>query len=348
VSTLLADTPPAPDGETVQPLPEGSKPPASAGYPVGCGKCGAPMAPDQDWCLQCGGAASRGSSRGSWRPAALIALGTLVLVLGAAVAAYAALKKKAPTAPIVTTTPAQVAPPASTPPPAATTPALPTTTPLVTPGTIAKPPKIPLQAVTPKPAKSNTKASTKTTPPTTTTGSGETSKETSTTNNGGASSEPAPILLDDNAATTYNPYNQPASNFGDPSLAIDDDTSTAWTAQIEPSTAPKLAEGLLIDLQTPQKLATVALVTSTPGMTVQIFGAKTSTAPSSITDPAWVALSHLVVVHHRHARIGLLHKKQAYTLITLWISKAPKSAVGTPTAPGHVSVNEFELFPAGS
>ena len=31
---------------------------------------------------------------------------------------------------------------------------------------------------------------------------------------------------------------------------------------------------------------------------------------------------------------------------TLWISRAPASAVGTPQAPGHVSVAELELLPA--
>jgi hypothetical protein len=30
----------------------------------------------------------------------------------------------------------------------------------------------------------------------------------------------------------------------------------------------------------------------------------------------------------------------------VWISQAPESAVGTPEAPGHVTVNEIELLPA--
>ena len=56
---------------------------------------------------------------------------------------------------------------------------------------------------------------------------------------------------------TYNPYDYPASGFGDPSLAIDGDPTTAWTAQVDPATAPKMAQGLLIDLKTKQKLAAV-------------------------------------------------------------------------------------------
>ena len=43
------------------------------------------------------------------------------------------------------------------------------------------------------------------------------------------------LLLDTNAASTYNPYAYPASDFGDPSLAIDGDVTTGWTAQVDPA-----------------------------------------------------------------------------------------------------------------
>ena len=75
----------------------------------------------------------------------------------------------------------------------------------------------------------------------------------------GEAHSPNALLLDTNAASTYNPYNYTAANFGDPSLAIDGDTSTGWTALVEPAVAPKMAEGLLIDLNTPRKLVGVAL-----------------------------------------------------------------------------------------
>jgi hypothetical protein len=32
--------------------------------------------------------------------------------------------------------------------------------------------------------------------------------------------------------------------------------------------------------------------------------------------------------------------------VALWISKAPASSAGTPTAPGRVRIDELELFPA--
>jgi hypothetical protein len=161
------------------------------------------------------------------------------------------------------------------------------------------------------------------------------------------------LLLDTNAASTYNPYNYSAANFGDPSLAIDGDSTTGWTAQVEPSVAPKMAEGLVIDLNTARKIAAVGLTTTTPGMTVQVYGAGGEAPPTSITDPAWVALTPAIDAPKHKTKIKLgrgsaaaqAAAKKAYRFIVLWISQAPASAVGTPEAPGHVSVNELELFP---
>jgi hypothetical protein len=165
---------------------------------------------------------------------------------------------------------------------------------------------------------------------------------------------PQALMLDTNAAQTYNPYSYPAANFGDPSLAIDGDNTTGWTATVDPAVAPKMAEGLVIDLHTARKLAAVALTTSTPGMTVQVYGSDAATLPASITDPAWVALTPSLLEHKRHARIVLggasaamaAAAKRPYRFITVWISKAPAASVGTPAAPGHVTVDELELFAA--
>ncbi len=298
------------------------------------------MAPGQDWCLQCG-AGAPGSVGGGWRPAMSIIAVTVLLVLGAAAAGVAALSKKTRQAPVVTTTV-----PLPTP-PAASTPAVTTPVPPVT--GLSKPPKIPLKAVTPAPAATTPTTTTKTTEAATKATEKTKKEETSASKTGGSGSEPEAILLDTDAAQTYDPYNYPAANFGDPSLAIDGDTSTAWTAQVNPASAPRMAEGLLIDLKTAQKISEVKLITTTPGMVVQLYGANGKTIPSSITEKAWVPLSHLLTIHKQHAKIGLLpaRTRQAYRYVTLWISRAPASAVGTPEAPGSVTVDEIELFPTG-
>jgi len=313
------------------------------------------MAAGQNWCLQCGAGAPGSLGARGWRSAAAVAVAVAALVLGAAAAGYAALSKGTPRAQVVTRTVAQTPPPAT-----------PTTTTPVTPGGAAstpkagsvpglgsaKPPKIPLTAITPKtatPGKTKTSTPTSTAPAASTTPSSTSTGGASSGEHAGASgeaeSQSAAILLDTDAASTYNPYELPASWFGDPSLAIDGDPTTAWTAQVDPTTAPTMAEGLLIDLKSKQKVSSLKLITTTPGMTVQVYATKGTTAPTSITSPEWTALTRSEVVKKKHARLTLRDSKKAFEYLTLWISKAPASAVGTPEAPGQVSVDEVELFP---
>jgi hypothetical protein len=361
VATTLVDPPPA--------LANGQAPPnGSAGFPPEpgsgageqppqptaertCAECGTPMVPGQDWCLSCGAGAPDSLDTPGWRSSAAILGVVAILVLGAAGAGYAALSKGSPKPRTVTTTVAQVAPPVTTTTPATTTPVTPggtATTPVAKaslPLGAGKPPKIPLTAVTPKASeKSTATTETKTTPTTTT----PATTTTGSSGEGASEEQQSAIVLDTNAASTYDPYNYSATWFGDPSLTIDGDHSTAWTAQINPETAPKLAEGLLIDLKAEQKVAVLELITSTPGMTVQIYGANGHTVPESITDPAWVPLSSQRLVKKKHTRFKLRDAKKQFTYVTLWISKAPASSIGTATAPGHVDVNEVELFPPKS
>jgi hypothetical protein len=349
VATSLADPAAAPDAQQASPPgPPGAQPepdhgPAPEAVERACAKCGAPMDAAQDWCLHCGAGApgSLGGPPAGWRSGATILALTAVLALGAGAAAYAALSKGRGKAHVLTTTVAQ-SPAAAAPAPATPAPASPGTPTTVKPATPVTPPKIPLTAATPKPA------GTTSTP---TPAAGQNTPTTpSSSNSGGApaagETQPSSILLDTNAAATYNPYTYPASDFGDPSLTIDGDSSTGWTAQLDPTVAPKMAEGLVIDLKSPRKLSALALVTSTPGMTIQVYGANGKTLPTSITDHAWVKLTPNLLEKSKHPRLKLKAPKKAFRFVTLWISGAPASSVGTPQAPGHVSVNELELFPA--
>jgi hypothetical protein len=371
MATSLADSPPAPPD--AQAPPDGvngidGTPPAATAPPVSpapvdpaaqpspvpaarsCGRCGSQLAPGQDWCLSCGAGAPGSLGTPSWRSAATIVGVVAVLLLGAAAAAVAALSKGSAKAPIVTKTVAQApAPTTSTATAPGATPTAPGalgTTPgakSTLPSTTVKPPKIPLTAATPNAAE---KAAT-TTSETKTTSTPTTTTPTSTTpssGSGSAEESQAAMVLDTNAASTYNPYGYAATGFGDPSLAIDGDPATAWTAEVNPASAPKMAQGLLIDLKAKQKVAVLELVSSTPGMTVQVYGAKGHTAPASITDPTWIPISAPTVAKKKHLRLALRDASKEFTFITLWISNAPASSIGTATAPGHVDVNELELF----
>jgi hypothetical protein len=353
--TLLDDPPGTLAGEAAGKAPHGaaSEPAAAAAEQRQCANCGAPLQEGQDWCLHCGTAApgSLDGGRQSWRSLGIV-LGVLAaLIAGAATAAYAALNShpakgrvvrvaQAPPAAVTPATPSTPLP--TTPLPATPTPKIGTPTTIAPAPAVpapASPPKIPRATSTPKPASSTPTSSAPTTTP-------STPKKATPAPTPSTPPPPAALLLDTNAASTYNPYGYPASRFGDPSLTIDGDRTTAWSAQVDPATAPRMAEGVAIDMRSARRLSTLELITSTPGMTVQVYGANTSSLPSSISSSAWVALSGPTTASSRHTQIKLGKSSTSFRFVTLWISAAPAASVGTAQAPGRVSVNEIELFPA--
>jgi hypothetical protein len=324
------------------------------------------MQEGQDWCLQCG-AGKPGSlgSGPSWRTGLAILGVTALLVCGASVAAVAALEKTKPkpkVAVVAVRSGVSTAPPTTTPVTPGATPG--TATPVPgTPTTVkSAPPKIPLQTPTPDSTGANAEANnalfppeTKTTSTTKTTHAKTTSEPSKGSSEEGGGSEggsepkssgsepPSPILLDTNAATVYNPYNYPTSLFGDPSLAIDGEASTAWTAQVQASVAPKMAEGLVLDLKSAHKLGSVAVKTTTTGITVEVYGSNAHTPPTSISDPEWKRLVGLKVLKKKTTSLALKANGKGYRYIVLWLAKAQASS--TAASPGSVSIDEFELFP---
>lgn len=286
-----------------------------------------------------------------------------VLLAGAAAAAGAAAlssNKAKPPAPVASV-PAPTASTPTTSVPTTSVPAVPATPGATSTPTVPAPkasgsnnplfpspgkaPKIPATAPTPKPSGNGTG---------TENGSGTgTNEKTSTTPaakteaNEKQTPQPSAILLDTDAASTYNPYDYPPAGFGDPALAIDGEALTAWTGQVQPSSAPNMAEGLLLDLKSPMKLGAVKLITQTTGMTVQLYGTTAKKAPATITEPGWNQLSSTHVLKKRATHVKL-HGSQSLRFVLVWVVKAPASAVGTPQAPGQVDLNEVDLFPPAS
>jgi hypothetical protein len=344
-----------------------------------CAHCGTPLQEGQQWCLQCG-ACEPGSlgERPDWRPLTTLTLIAAFLAAGAVAAGAAALSKHNTTAPRTTALAPTPVPGASTPTPTAP---LPTTTPgangagaagthtsskgspnnlLFPPSSTAKPPKLPSPAPTPTPVPKagggstpaeptgSTTGSTTTPANTNTTETGTTTTESPKSKEGSKSEQPTPILLDTNAATTYNPSNYPESGFGDPGLAIDGEPSTAWTAQVQPSSFPNMAEGLLINLRSATKLGRLELATPTRGMTVQVYGANGAKAPTTITEPGWTLLSGSHALKKKVTHLKLHTAGKAFSLLLVWITKAPAASQGTATAPGHVALSEVVLYPPAS
>jgi len=294
---------------------------------------------------------------------------TALLVVGASVAAYAALNKAKPKPKVAVVAVTGLGTTTSSVPTPGTTPTTPTATPGTTPTpgaptTVKATPPIPTQTPTPTPSggadteannslfppeTKTTKTPSPTTTPTKTSGESTKGSKESTGSEGSESSSetgaeaPSPILLDTDAASVYNPYAYPATLFGDPSLAIDGEASTAWTAQVQPTVAPKMAEGLVLDLKSPQKLGSVTVKTTTPGITVEVYGAVGKALPPSISDPAWNRIAGLKVLKKKNTTLALKTKGNGYRYIVLWLAKAPTSS--TAANPGTVALNEFELFP---
>ena len=104
---------------------------------IRCPRCERPVAPDQDWCLDCGAAArTRLVPTPNWRLPVLVLAGVVVLAGAGLAVAFVALTddsssppSTATSAPAVATEPT-AAPPPTTPPttPTATTPTVPTAT----------------------------------------------------------------------------------------------------------------------------------------------------------------------------------------------------------------------------
>ncbi len=305
----------------------------------------------------------------------MLALTAAILAAGAAVAVAAAMKERnaspatgktlalAPATTPATTTPPATVPPTGTP----TTSGTPSTTAkkgsnlLFPPSSSTKPPKVTAPTPTPKASgesgstgesngssgeSNGAETPTKTTPANSkTTETGSSTTTTGAEGGSGKGEQPTPIMLDTNAASTYNPYSYPESDFGDPALAIDGEPATAWTAQVQAHSFPNMAEGLLIDMREPNRLGSVELRTPTKGLQLQLYGAKGAKAPTTITEPGWTLLSGSHTLKKTVTHLKLRTEGHTFRWLLIWLVKAPAAARGTATAPGRVALSEVALYP---
>ena len=298
-----------------------------------CAACGAGMQAEQDWCLSCGTAApGRLGRRPGWRAAATIASLTLALVAGSVAAGYAALTNDA-------------AREAAAPPPPAAAPVA--QAPPVTPPSTAQPPApkkhLPTIKAPSLPAKTGggvkpvtpPKQQTPTTPTVTpvTPPSGGSDKPENQDKGGSkeqpGSGTPAPteptgpvaIELPMDAGTLYDPGRQ-ADTPGDPTLALDGDTTTAFDIG---ALSPTWGLGYVIDLQTRRDVQRVRLQTTTPGFQVEVYAANGQTPPATVTDPAWTRLHDATVIGttKKTQRIDLPDPASKYRHLLLWITAGP-------------------------
>jgi hypothetical protein len=285
------------------------------------------MEADQDWCLTCGtAAAGRLGERPGWRAASTVIALTLLLVLGAVGAGYAALtgdgQKKATAPP---QTQAQVTPPAATP-PAPTTPPAATQAQPTTPAQPAKPKKLPKvttpsagstqgSPVTPTPpASSSPSTSPATTTPATTT------PDTTTQP---ADTGPQAIDLNGDAGTVYDPYGRIKAS-GEATRALDGDATTSW--YVDPKDPQQIGVGYAVDLGKLQGIREIELQTPTAGFRMEIYATDEPELPPDILDTRW---SHITNVSNVGAKddgkqkIVLGAGTTKYRNVLLWFTQPP-------------------------
>src|SRR5690606_18900274 len=67
---------------------------------------------------------------------------------------------------------------------------------------------------------------------------------------------------------------------------------TSWSVALPtPELVAEPQAGLLIDLGKPTSLRRLLITTTTPGTTIEVYGAKGATAPESLADDRWKALA---------------------------------------------------------
>jgi hypothetical protein len=299
-----------------------------------CASCGSPMEPDQDWCLNCGTAASGSlGRRPGWRAASTVIGLTLVLVLGAIAASYAAItgddgKTPAPAAPAAAAAQQQAATPPTATPPAASTPTQSTPTQSTptqstptqsTPTTPSQLPKVttpksnptgvvPITPTTPTPTTS-TPAPTNTTPP------------PSTTDQQPAG--PQPIQLAGDAGKAYDPYGKSKAS-GEAERAIDDDPATSWYVDLKDPA--QLGLGYAIDLGKLQGIREIDLETPTPGFRIEVYATDETDLPPDILDTRWSHITNVSNVGTKDdgkQKIVLGAGTTKYRNLLLWFTKPP-------------------------
>jgi len=305
-----------------------------------CANCGSPMEPDQDWCLNCGTAASGSlGGRTGWRAASMVIAITAVLVLGAIGASYAAITSNDGTKPAPVPPPAQQAatPPATTPPattpPATSTPSTSTptqSTPSTATGQLPKvttPKSTPPSSapITPAPPAPTTSTPPTSTPPATSTPSGtnNTSTSPSTTQQPTEPAAPQPIQLAGDAGKAYDPYGKSKAS-GEAERAIDDDPATSWYVDLKDPAQAGL--GYAIDLGKLQGIREVDLQTPTPGFRIEVYATDEAELPPDILDTRWSHITNVSNVGTKDdgsQKIVLGAGTSKYRNLLLWFTKPP-------------------------
>ena len=238
------------DDSLLAPVEASDLPPAGEND---CRVCGAFVAADQDWCLECGAAVDEPRKIPGLATVGLAGVFTLVLAGGAVAAGVAALNDTIPPRDTKVETVAQEAPEA---------PAIDDT-------------------LTEAPLAPDSGAADDQLTPVTPTGGGGTVTPVVPDDGGGGSTEPKPFDLPGSAAALYDPQMRfQASN--DPALAIDGAKTPTWF--VTTAADGNRNSGLQADLQKSRKVPRLTMTTKTRGFTMYVLGDKGVDPPDEVGD----------------------------------------------------------------
>jgi hypothetical protein len=293
-----------------------------------CPSCSAPTQVRQRWCLECG--AELGAPRRGGVNSAIGIATALVLLVGATSAGGYTLLQDGKQPPPPPTTVAQAPPPA----PAALPPAT------QEPSTYVPPPM---------PADTSSGIGAATTRGTTTSGTSSTRTSGSDTRGiGGAGvveddgddtddeQEPqlTPIDIALGAlAAAYAPDAGDDVDFGDPSRVVDGTRRTAWRTPVfaDPAAHPQI--GVYLDLAGRETLRRLVIRTPTPGMAVEIYGARKG-PPATIVDEGW---DHLATRADVRKKTFVKLPDRPFRFILVWIT-------GLPPQGDRAAISELSLI----
>ena len=230
-----------------------------------CRTCGAGLAADQDWCLECGTAApGRLGERPGWRLGAVVLALTLLLVGGASVAGYAAVtgdaerqtaaQNPAPGTPVPAQVPTPPAPAKPTSEPPEPEPLPSTSSPDTSSDfdTTAPPVDDTIDPVTPLPTVPD-----------------DTGTTTGGDTDGGTPALTAfKISADD--VEVYDTYKRAGAEFGDPEDALN--RNEPFFDVTVPADGEPIGAGLKVDLGAVRDVKEITFRTTTPGMGLEVYG----------------------------------------------------------------------------
>ncbi len=144
-----------------------------------------------------------------------------------------------------------------------------------------------------------------------------------------ASAGTTPVVLSQNAASSYNPFGTGPEHAEDVASVVDGDINTSWsTEHYVESNLGKPGLGVSIDAAPGIAARAVEIQTPTPGFTAGVYASKrlpsseSSAAGKSLTALGWTPLAPAQTIGAR-TKISVDSSKLAYRYYLVWITKLP-------------------------